>query len=184
MEYVLFHILALVAVGTFTASLLWTYGYIRDKLLFKLRGINVRLRGFIDLSMLLSRFLLPFVPQLRVGPNVVLTALGSAIFAIGVLFIALSVRKLYPKLAYGREIGLVTDGVYSVVRHPMYFGDSIWPLGWSLIFGALCSSMLTPVWIVLYALTTRVEEEALLKIYGEEYDRYRRGVKRIIPFLY
>jgi len=186
MKYLLFHVLSLVAVATFVISILWSYGYIKDMPLFNLGSIKVRLRSLIDLSMILSRLALPLplVPQLRLEPSLPLILSGSMVFTVGIAFILLSVKRLYPKLAYGREIGLVTNGVYSVVRHPMYFGDSIWPLGWSLIFGAICSSLLTPIWIIAYDITTRLEEEHLLRAYGEEYEEYRRRVRKLIPFIY
>lgn len=146
-NYLLFHVFAILSISAFLISLLWTYGYIKEKVLFKIGRLNIRVRNMIDLAMILSRLVLPLpiIDQLRFQINLLTLIIGLSIFSIGVLFIIFGVYKLYPKLMYDEPIDLVTDGVYSIVRHPIYFGDSIWPLGWSITFGAICSSLLTPI---------------------------------------
>jgi protein-S-isoprenylcysteine O-methyltransferase Ste14 len=43
---------------------------------------------------------------------------------------------------------LRTDGLYSVVRHPLMLCDVFWPLGLSLIFGSIIGVPLTPLWLL------------------------------------
>jgi len=185
-NYLLFHIAASISILTFMISLLWTFGYIRERVLLRLRELKVRTRNFIDLSMIISRLILPLpiIPQLRFEINLATFTIGFLIFIAGVYFIVSGVHKLYPKLMYGKPIDLVTDGVYSVVRHPIYFGDSVWPLGWSIMFGAICSSLLTPIWLIIYIITTYPEERVLKEMYGDRYEEYKRRVKRIIPYIF
>jgi len=112
LRFLLFHVVACTAAASFLASLLWTYGYIRRAVLLDLGWAKVRVRNLIDLWMIASRLTLPlpWIEQLRVDPWPLLTLSGLAIFAIGVSFIVLGVRRISPRLLRGDRIGLVTDG--------------------------------------------------------------------------
>ena len=183
--YTLFYILVLNAVASFVISLLWTYGYIGGGVLFKIGRANFTLRNAIDLWMIISRVLLPLpnIPQPRFEVTPSIFILGIVIYLVGVIFILSAVREIRAKLLYNEDINLVTTGVYSIVRHPIYFGDSIWPLGWSIVFGALYPSLFTILWLIFYIITTFKEEKELIRIYGERYIEYRKRVKRIIPYI-
>jgi len=186
MRYLLFHILVLVAIASFVFSLMWTKGIIKDKVLVQLGKYSVRTRNVIDLSMIISRFLLPlpFVDQLRFRVSILTITIGGILLCVGIYFIFAGISKIYLKLMFNQRIDLVTDGVYGVVRHPIYFGDLMWPIGLSITFGAICSLMLTPIWIAIYLYTIDIEEKWLVKEYGEKYLRYRKRVKKLIPFIY
>ncbi len=103
---------------------------------------------------------------------------------LGVYFISAGLYKIHAKLLYGGKIDLVTDGVYGLVRHPIYLGDILWPIGLSILFGAVCSLTLTPIWILFYLYTIDREKEALIKIDGDRYLEYKRRVKKLIPYVY
>lgn len=79
---------------------------------------------------------------------------------------------------------LVTDGVYSVFRHPSYTGWFYWAIGTQVVLG-------NPICSVVYALAAwyffrrRIphEEEALEAMYPEVYAAYRRRTGIYIPFV-
>jgi protein-S-isoprenylcysteine O-methyltransferase Ste14 len=78
---------------------------------------------------------------------------------------------------------LVRQGLYRVVRHPIYCGVLLWALGSSL-------AHLNP-WTVLlcgllFALLDRKAslEEHWLQEHFPEYESYRRRVKKLIPWIY
>jgi len=183
--YILFYIMIAITIMTFIISLLWTYGYIRRKVLFEINGSKVTYRNIIDLSMIISRMILPlpFIPQPRFEVSTPIFIIGMGIYLTGIIFILLAVKEINAKLLYGKDINLITSGIYSIVRHPIYFGDSIWPLGWSIIFGGLYPALLTPLWFIFYILTINKEENILIRKYGEEYIEYRKRVKSIIPYI-
>jgi len=85
--------------------------------------------------------------------------------------------------APGLLLPLLTTGHYSIVRHPLYLCDVLWPLGLSLIFGSLIGIILVIAWFVLAYSLSWLEEERLLEIHGEDYRIYRETVPRLIPFL-
>lgn len=73
---------------------------------------------------------------------------------------------------------LRTDGIHAWVRHPLYsaaflvlWGRAVDPLG-----------LATAVWASLYlVIGSRFEERRLLRLYGEDYRRYREQVPAFIP---
>lgn len=78
---------------------------------------------------------------------------------------------------------IVTTGVYSVVRHPQYFGWMLAHIGISILFSAWYSLLFTPVLLVIIYLISRKEEEELINEFGREYENYRKEVSMLIPFL-
>ncbi len=78
--------------------------------------------------------------------------------------------------------GLVTSGVYSVIRHPMY--SSMFLLG-------IAQLLFLPNWVagpayllsfgVLYMFRVRAEERMMLDHFGTEYEQYMRKAGRLVP---
>jgi protein-S-isoprenylcysteine O-methyltransferase Ste14 len=68
---------------------------------------------------------------------------------------------------------LVTTGLFSRIRHPMYAGFILWILGWALYHGALLSLIVGFVGIVNILYWRRLEEAELELRYGENYRSYR-----------
>jgi protein-S-isoprenylcysteine O-methyltransferase Ste14 len=114
--------------------------------------------------------------------------LGVFLFAIG------GALRLWPVFVLGGRFSglvaiqpghtLVTNGIYSVIRHPSYLGLLINSLGWSLAFRSGVGVLLTLA--LLPPLLARINaEEALLEAqFGDEYRIYRSRTSRLIPGLY
>jgi protein-S-isoprenylcysteine O-methyltransferase Ste14 len=78
--------------------------------------------------------------------------------------------------------GLVTDGIYRFVRHPMYSAYFLW---------TLAQALLLPNWIAgpaglvgfgtLFTFRVRREELMMLQNFGDTYAAYAARTKRIIP---
>jgi protein-S-isoprenylcysteine O-methyltransferase Ste14 len=68
---------------------------------------------------------------------------------------------------------LVSSGLYSKVRHPMYAGFILWIIGWVVYQGAAASAVpgLAGILSILY--WQRLEEALLELQYGETYKQYR-----------
>jgi len=126
---------------------------------------------------------LPFVVQTRFGGNSPFFTLAGAVILVVSLIFATPVFRIYPLTGPNRKEPLRINGLYGIVRHPVMFCDSFWPLGWSLIFGSLIGILLTPIWFGVSYYLTILEEERLVQEYGEDYIRYQRKVPRIIPFV-
>jgi len=78
---------------------------------------------------------------------------------------------------------LVTGGPYSLVRHPIYGGLVIGATGWGLLTASLVSLAGAATLLVFFDLKSR-REEAWMVESVDGYEQYRRGRRRLIPFVY
>ena len=76
---------------------------------------------------------------------------------------------------------LVTDGMYQYSRNPMYLGLLLWTIASTIWFGTWFGIIINIVFIFLINFLQIIpEEEALLEIFGEEYEEYKKNVRRWI----
>lgn len=79
---------------------------------------------------------------------------------------------------------LVSTGVYSYLRHPIYAGWCLGAFGFALIFGSVLGIGVAVALVVFYDLRTREEEKFLMTRYPD-YGAYRQRVKgRLVPGVY
>lgn len=76
---------------------------------------------------------------------------------------------------------LETTGVYSIVRHPQYFGWILTHVGFSIFVSSWYSALFTPILIALIYLISKKEEDQLTKVFGKEYENYHEKVPMLIP---
>lgn len=69
---------------------------------------------------------------------------------------------------------LVTTGLYSRLRHPMYTGFILWIMGWVLLGGAFASTLPAAACIGSILWWRRLEERALIAQFGTEYRSYSK----------
>jgi protein-S-isoprenylcysteine O-methyltransferase Ste14 len=124
---------------------------------------------------------LPFVAQPRLDWDPAWLVPAGALVLAGSLFFATPVFRIVPLTAPDHREPLRTNGLYSVVRHPLMLCDVFWPLGWSLVFGSVIGILLTPVWFAVIWVGTHVEEEALVREYGDAYRQFQARVPRLLP---
>jgi len=124
---------------------------------------------------------LPFVRQPRIEAFGLWLALLGGLILIGSLIFAAPVFRIVPLTAPDKSEPLRTDGLYSIVRHPLMVCDIFWPLGLSLIFGSVIGVLLTPFWFLMIWVLTNVEEESLTREYGDAYREYQSRAPRFLP---
>jgi protein-S-isoprenylcysteine O-methyltransferase Ste14 len=85
-----------------------------------------------------------------------------------------------------REIeAIVTTGVFSKIRHPLYLSVIVMNIGIAIAFGILVTSVLALLTIIHWILTALKEEDALMKRFPVEYARYKQQVRwRMIPWIF
>ena len=76
---------------------------------------------------------------------------------------------------------IVTTGVYSIIRHPQYFGGLLAHVGISFLLSGWYSLLATPLMVVLVYLISKKEEKELVKEFGKEYKDYKKKVPMLIP---
>jgi methanethiol S-methyltransferase len=80
-----------------------------------------------------------------------------------------------------REQRLVTDGIRSRVRHPVYLAHLCEMLAWSLGTGLAACWSLTAFAMVTGAAMIRMEDAELEKRFGDAFRSYRNSVPAVVP---
>ena len=76
---------------------------------------------------------------------------------------------------------LVTEGIRSRVRHPIYLGHLCEMLAWSIGTGVSVCWLLTGFAIMTGAVMIRMEDAELEKRFGDEHTAYRKHVPAVLP---
>lgn len=101
---------------------------------------------------------------------------GSALMAAGFVLLA----KGWKRIHAGRG-ALVTEGVYSRIRHPQYAGLMVLIAGALVQWPTLVTLLMAPVLLLLYYRLARKEEWELEVKFGWAYQEYRNRVPAFIP---
>ena len=77
---------------------------------------------------------------------------------------------------------LVQDGVYRLVRHPMYASILLWDVAQALLLqNWLAGWSAFVAFAVLYAVRTPREEQMMCELFGQAYRDYMRDTGRLFP---
>ena len=76
---------------------------------------------------------------------------------------------------------LVTSGIRTRVRHPVYLAHLCEMLAWSIGTGLVVCYGLTAFALVTGAVMIRLEDEELEQRFGDDYREYRRRVPALLP---
>jgi protein-S-isoprenylcysteine O-methyltransferase len=123
------------------------------------------------------------------GPASAWAVAGTAVFLAGLALrwtAILTLRRAFTvDVAIAKDQRVVERGVYRVLRHPGYAGNLAAFLGMALLYRNWLAGLvlLVPV-AAAFSYRIRVEERALRAAFGEDYERYARRTKRLIPFVY
>jgi protein-S-isoprenylcysteine O-methyltransferase Ste14 len=114
---------------------------------------------------------------------------GLCLIAVGTVLRWRAVRTLgrffTVRVALQEGQRLVREGLYRKIRHPAYSGLSLAVAGLGLTFGNwLSAALLILPFLAALLYRIRVEEEALVARFGDEYREYQRKTKRLIPGIF
>lgn len=114
-------------------------------------------------------------------------AAGAVVFLLGLLIAVIARIELGRNWVDLEEFqilpqqSLVTRGLYSYIRHPIYAGDLLLLLGLQIALGSWLIMLVGAVFVVV--LRQALAEEALLVKVFPEYSEYCARTSRFIPFL-
>lgn len=145
-------------------------------------GVGPYLIGLIIIMTLLF-FVLSFhniIPVYK-SNQIILSVLGFILIVIGTIFWLSA--NFNSRIDDGiRNNQLITTGIYSKVRHPIYAAFLYAVTGAILIFDNLFLLFLPVIfWLILTVVIKNTEEKWLIELYGDYYLIYSRKVNRFIP---
>ncbi|CVL07847.1 protein-S-isoprenylcysteine O-methyltransferase [Fusarium proliferatum] len=124
------------------------------------------------------------------GTGPILLLLGLAMVTVGQY--VRSVAMLQAGASFNHHVQtrkkdsheLVTSGIYSIFRHPSYFGFFYWGLGTQLVMGnVLCFFAYAAVLWLFFSKRIKHEEAKLIEFFQSDYVQYRKRVGTKIPFI-
>ncbi|GAB0154844.1 protein-S-isoprenylcysteine O-methyltransferase [Chryseobacterium sp. Alg-005] len=114
---------------------------------------------------------------------------GEAFILLGIIFRLIIIRSLgryfTVDVAIRENHKIKKEGFYKYLRHPSYAFSLLTFLGLGLFLNnwlSLVFAFVPPFLAFNYRM--KVEEEALIDEFGDEYIQYRRSTKKILPFIY
>jgi protein-S-isoprenylcysteine O-methyltransferase Ste14 len=117
------------------------------------------------------------------------TVVGAAMLLGGTIFRTWSINTLgkYFTATVQTQANqkIITNSVYSLIRHPSYLGGYIIVIGSSILlhayFGVIFSAI---VMGAAYYYRIKAEEETLVREFGEEYVKYQTHTRKFLPLIY
>ncbi len=93
-------------------------------------------------------------------------------------------RNWSPTLQILEGHKLITQGIYGMIRHPMYASQWLWVLAQPLLIQNWIAGLLGALfYLPMYFIRVPVEEQMMLEQFGDEYRDYMRRVGRVLPRL-
>jgi protein-S-isoprenylcysteine O-methyltransferase Ste14 len=143
------------------------------------------------LSILGVGFLMPFLAGHKIGLLPLRNEfqyLGILVYLFGYLIRGIATKKLKRQFSYLVTIQenhqLITSGIYSFIRHPVYLGSILILAGMFLIFPTTYGLLFVIFFTALLKRRMGVEERLLLKHFGSVYEEYSSKSYRLIPHIY
>ena len=106
----------------------------------------------------------------------VIMILSAGLLLLGFTLIALGWKEVYR--GAGR---LVSDGLYSTIRHPQYLGLILVIVACLIQWPTVLTIILAPFMIARYLLLAQEEDRDLEARFGEEFKRYKQRVPGLLP---
>lgn len=112
-----------------------------------------------------------FVDPIKINIRPFFRYIGLLLFIIGISLFILSHTKLG---GFEDKGGLITGGIYSKIRNPMYLGFIIWIIGFPIFTESLLTLITSVIWIPQIFYWKILEERQLEHKYGKEYREYKK----------
>ncbi|NET36667.1 MAG: isoprenylcysteine carboxylmethyltransferase family protein [Cyanothece sp. SIO1E1] len=119
----------------------------------------------------------PFLPAVAIG-----------LIGLAILVNQLAIRtlgKFFDRLTIKADHQLVTNGIYRLIRHPIYTSYIFLFLGFCIMLQSWASLMLlAAVCTLWFGNRIGIEEHMLEQEFGQAYTSYCQQTKRLFPYIY
>ena len=113
--------------------------------------------------------------------------LGWILFTVSIIFSVMAAFQLGSNLTPlpGPKPGakLVRNGLYRLVRHPIYFGVIVLSFAWFLITQGELTLAYASLIFIFFEIKSRKEEQWLVTTFPE-YAHYQKHVRKLLPLIY
>jgi len=121
--------------------------------------------------------------------SVIINYLGLFLIVFGMVFrffAIWSLGKMFTvDITIRKDHKLKKDGIYKYIRHPAYTGVIISFIGFGISINNWISLLIVAIPVILAMLVRiQAEEKMLLKQFGDEYARYMKKTRRLMPLIY
>ncbi len=104
--------------------------------------------------------------------------------ALFILFISSYLARSGLKIVFGeqrKQAVIIREGVFNLVRHPIYLGAILLYLGLIVLTLSIFSAAFWIIIILFYYFISRYEEKILIHEFGDQYKQYMNEVPMLIP---
>ena len=129
-------------------------------------------------------FYIPLFNQPRISGIPALPIIGIIFLIFGIILTATGSKQLMKTDLQGVKgipDEIITDGLYSVIRHPVNLGLMFTFTGWYLIWTGIYSLYFLAVFLIVFVIETFWEERNLEKEFGDSYKEYKQKVGMFFP---
>lgn len=135
------------------------------------------------------------VSQVLIAIRLLFVIPNVSLYIIGIfLFVSGGAGRLYALSAIGNSYNqyivintnseLKTDGLYSLIRHPLYFFYLVEMIGFLIIIPNIVSLAAFTAVAGAILVRIRAEDELLAKRYGDQFSAYRKKTRTLIPYVW
>lgn len=113
--------------------------------------------------------------------GLILFVIGLSIMIIGQATLRMSYSST---LVIKKGQKLRINGIYRFTRNPIYFGFILVAIGIPIYASSLYGFLIMLLEIPICLSRIRIEQKMLIEEFGDEYRKYMKTAKKLIPFIY
>ena len=106
--------------------------------------------------------------------------------AVMLLILAFYLARTGLRTVFGgvsKETGVIREGVFNIVRHPIYLSEILLYLGFLMLSLSLAALIVWLIACIFLHCISRIEERLLVDRFGDEYSQYMEEVPMWFPRL-
>ena len=173
----------------------YTIGYVITIIVFSIQNMLTKIESIIPKFVIRVFALLTFIVPIIIlpltkGPKIPIPTSISITLGIIILIMAIIARILGQRVIGASPVlknkeKLITTGVYSVIRNPLYTSNGLLAIGFAVSFKSLYGLLFSIAYFLLWLPLIYLEEKDLQQKYGKEYEEYKiKTPWRMVPKIF